>query len=192
MPPPLSDVVTMRRQALRRQREEEEEEQQEEEGESEGEVERCGCRTERDGGFDGCILPFGHDGPHDLGLEKRQSRRPPRFIPPPAGQKTLDPEAVEWALRPAAEEEGEEEEEEEEEEEGEEEEEEEQQEGEGGGRGEEGGGGGQKMPTEVEGEAARVRHNEAGYRRSARRRAVRRAGAVEEGGGPYRPLRHGG
>ena len=74
MPPPLSDVVTMRRQAPRRQREEEEEEQQEEE-ESEGEVERCGCRTERDGGFDGCILPFGHDGPHDLGLEKRQSRR---------------------------------------------------------------------------------------------------------------------
>ena len=42
--------------------------------------EKCGSRTERDGGFDGCILPFGHDGDHDLGVaSKRRTRGRPDY-----------------------------------------------------------------------------------------------------------------
>ena len=54
--------------------------------ESESEVdggelfEKCGSRTERDGGFTGCILPLGHVGPHNLGTSgKRRTRGQPDY-----------------------------------------------------------------------------------------------------------------
>ena len=61
----------------------EEDESEAEEDESEDDApELCGSRTERDGGFDGCILPFGHDGPHDLGVDSRT--RHGRAVAPPS------------------------------------------------------------------------------------------------------------
>ena len=38
----------------------------------------CGQYTEYDGGCTGCVLPFGHDGPHDLGLGAKRERRAPQ------------------------------------------------------------------------------------------------------------------
>ena len=38
----------------------------------------CGQYTEYDGGCHGCVLPFGHDGPHDLGLGAKRQRHAPQ------------------------------------------------------------------------------------------------------------------
>ena len=51
-------------------------------GEAGGAFERCGSRSARDGGCVDCVLPFGHDGPHDLGVDSRT--RHGRAAAPPA------------------------------------------------------------------------------------------------------------
>ena len=130
---PRADILAERRKEAARRREEEEEdddaplgEDEGEEDESEGEGESedgssegeayvetrlCGQVPDFEGGFYGCTLCFGHAGPHALVSDnKRRQRAPARFIPPPANQKTLDPEAMEYDFRPAQEEEVKEEE----------------------------------------------------------------------------------